>query len=130
MSKSLEIKMTPGGPGAVTVHVDGRVDGETCMEFDRLVKPLLEKRIARVLVDMGKCHYVSSAGIRSFFDLRKQVQSRQGVLSFANLQPQIKKVFEIVKALPLECVFSNVAEADAYLDRMMAEELKKTSPKK
>jgi anti-anti-sigma factor len=130
MAKSLDIKIVWGGPGAATVHVDGRVDGETCGEFDRLVKPLVEKRVTRVLVDMTKCHYVSSAGIRSFFDLRKQVQSRQGVLSFANLQPQIKKVFEIVKALPLECVFSNVAEADAYLDRMMAEELKKASSKK
>ncbi len=130
MSKSLDIKLVPGGPGAVTVRVEGRVDGETCAEFDRMVKPLIEKRVARVLIDMAKCSYVSSAGIRSFFDIRKQVQLRQGALSFVNLQPQIKKVFEIVKALPLECVFSNVAEADAYLDRMMAEELKKTSSKK
>jgi sigma-B regulation protein RsbU (phosphoserine phosphatase) len=83
-----------------------------------------------VLVDMTHCNYVSSAGISSFFDLRKKVQTRHGVLSFCNLQPQIKKVFEIVKALPLECIFSNTNEADAYLDRMMVEELKKTSPKK
>lgn len=130
MSKLLDIKFVPGGPGSMTVQVRGRVDGETCQEFDRLVKPLADKRVTRVLIDMAKCDYVSSAGIRSFFDLRKSVQLRQGVLSFVKLQPQIKKVFEIVKALPLECVFSNVEEADAYLDRMMAEELKKISPKK
>lgn len=130
MSKLLDIKLIPGGPGSMTVQVEGRVDGETCQEFDRMVRPLADKRITRVLIDMAKCHYVSSAGIRSFFDLRKSVQHRQGVVSFVKLQPQIKKVFEIVKALPLECVFSNVEEADAYLDRMMAEELKKSSPQK
>lgn len=114
----------------MTLKVHGRMDGETCAAFDQACKPLHDRRITRVIVDMAHCHYVSSAGIRSFFDLRRSVQQRQGALSFINLQPQIKKVFEIVKALPLECVFSNVEEADAYLDRMMAEELKKNPSKK
>ena len=130
MTKTLDIRITSTGSASVTLKVVGSVDGETCAEFDRLVKPLTEKRLSKVLIDMSKCHYVSSAGIRSFFDLRKKIQARQGVVSLCNLQPQIKKVFEIVKALPLECVFSSVKEADAYLDRMMAEELKKTPPKK
>lgn len=130
MSKSLEVKITSTGPASATLKIEGRVDGETCVQFDQQVKALSETRSTRILVDMSQCHYVSSAGIRSFFDLRKKVQSRQGAVSFCNLQPQIKKVFEIVKALPLDCVFSSVAEADAYLDRMMREELKKTPSKK
>lgn len=130
MAKPLDLKITQNGPSSLTLAVSGRVDGETSLEFDKLVKPLTEKKLTRLLIDMSKCNYVSSAGIRSFFDLRKKVQARQGVVSFVKLQPQIHKVFEIVKALPLECVFSNVAEADAYLDRMMAEELKKTASKK
>lgn len=130
MANPLQITIVPSGASAVTVKVKGRVDGETSALFDRSCRPLHDKRATRVIVDMADCPYVSSAGIRSFFDLRKSVQQRQGAVSFVNLQPQIKKVFEIVKALPLECVFSNVAEADAYLDRMMAEELKKSPSKK
>ena len=126
MSQPLRLIIRSNGPSSATLVVSGRVDGETCAGFDRDVKPLTDKRVARLLIDMTDCHYVSSAGIRSFFDLRKKVQSCQGAVSFCNLQPQIKKVFEIVKALPLECVFSSTAEADAYLDRMMAEEIKKT----
>lgn len=130
MAKSLDIKIVSSGPSAATLVVNGRVDGETSIEFNKLVKPLTEKKALKLVINMAKCSYVSSAGISAFFDLRKKVQAKQGVVSFCNLQSQIKKVFEIVKALPLECVFSNVAEADAYLDRMMTEELKKNSPKK
>ena len=35
-----------------------------------------------------------------------------------NLQPQIRKVFDIVKAVPVSDVFASVAELDAYLDTM------------
>jgi hypothetical protein len=38
---------------------------------------------------------------------------------FCNLKPQIRRLFEIVNALPKETLFKNTEEADAYLYRMM-----------
>ena len=35
-----------------------------------------------------------------------------------NPQPQIQKVFDVVKAVPLNEIFTSFAEADAYLDAM------------
>jgi len=35
---------------------------------------------------------------------------------FINLQPQIKKVFEILNALPSLKVFASIQELDSYLD--------------
>ena len=35
-----------------------------------------------------------------------------------NLQPQIRKVFDIVSALPTMQVFKNIEELDEYLDVM------------
>lgn len=130
MSTPLKLHIATTGLSTVTLKIEGRVDSETADEFDKLVKPLTEKRLSKVLVDMSQCHYVSSAGIRAFFEFRKKMKARQGAVSFFALQPQIKKVFEIVKALPLECIFSSIAEADAYLDRVMSEELKKSPSKK
>jgi len=34
------------------------------------------------------------------------------------LQPQIQKVFDIIKALPSQQVFSTMRELDDYLDRI------------
>jgi len=35
---------------------------------------------------MSRCDYVSSAGFRVFFDLRKDLNARQGELAFCNIQ--------------------------------------------
>ena len=41
-----------------------------------------------------------------------------------NPQPQIQKVFDVVKAVPMNEIFSSTAEADAYLDAMQRKILK------
>ena len=57
-----------------------------------------------------------SAGIRSIFKARKALTARNGKLLVVNPQPQIQKVFDVVKAVPMSDIFTSVAEADAYLD--------------
>jgi len=37
---------------------------------------------------------------------------------FINLQPQIQKVFDILKAIPSLKVFASIQELDRYLDLM------------
>ena len=41
-----------------------------------------------------------------------------GKVLLVNPQPQIQKVLDMVKAVPLNEIFSSTAEADAYLDLM------------
>jgi hypothetical protein len=56
--------------------------------------------------------------------LMKDLKAQNGVLQMVNVQPQIKKVFDIAAALPPETVFASVAEADAYLDMMQKKVLR------
>ena len=46
---------------------------------------------------------------------RKRRRERGGKIAFINLQPQIKKVFEILNAMPAFKVFANLQEFDDYL---------------
>jgi anti-anti-sigma regulatory factor len=41
-----------------------------------------------------------------------------GKIVLLNLQPQIREVFDIIKALPCEQIFSSIEEMDEYLDCM------------
>lgn len=125
MPKGLDIRVDRKDSQLLVITLVGRVDSETYMDLDKGLRPILEMGSKKVLFDMAKCDYVASAGIRVFFDFMKKLQMKGAVMSMGNLQPQIKKVFEIVKALPLESVFTSMEEADAYLERMMDEELKK-----
>jgi anti-anti-sigma factor len=62
--------------------------------------------------------YISSAGLRVVFKAAKALKLAGGKLAVANRQPQIVKVFDIVKALPDLTVFSSDAEMDDYLRAM------------
>ena len=42
-----------------------------------------------------------------------------GEVRFLNLQPQIKRVFEIINAIPSMQIFESTAELDRYLDAQM-----------
>ena len=49
---------------------------------------------------------------------KKAMQKCGGKVLFTHLQPQIKKVFDILNALPSLQVFTSIEELDNYLDTM------------
>jgi anti-anti-sigma factor len=115
---SLELETTRDRSGARTVKVRGRLDTHSYGEFDARMKPELEADERTLVLDLAGLDYISSAGIRSIFAARKQMAQRGGQLLVVNAQPQVRKVFEIVRAVPVSEIFSSVAELDAYLDAM------------
>jgi anti-sigma B factor antagonist len=71
-----------------------------------------------IIFDMEYLNYISSMGVRVVLKARKALEKRGGNIILLNLKPHIKKVFDIINALPSEQVFSSVEEMDQYLDRM------------
>jgi sigma-B regulation protein RsbU (phosphoserine phosphatase) len=107
-------------PHRVVVHVGGRLDAMTYNELDEAMLALLPqvREGGTVVVDLAGLEYVSSAGLRSFARIRKTMRVRGGHTLLLNPQPQVRKVFDIVKAVPVSEVFASTQELDAYLDRM------------
>ncbi|HET6397653.1 MAG TPA: STAS domain-containing protein [Pseudoxanthomonas sp.] len=104
---------------AQRVALGGRLDTHTYAELDQALAPLLaDARVRSLVLDLDGLDYISSAGIRSVFKARKALAARGGKVLVVNPQPQIQKVFDLVKAVPLSEIFTSVAEADAYLDAM------------
>ena len=50
------------------------------------------------------------------------MKSHDGQVVFANLQPLIQQIFEIVTPLPQDAVFTGVEEADRYFDCLQKKE--------
>jgi sigma-B regulation protein RsbU (phosphoserine phosphatase) len=107
-------------PQRVTLRVGGRLDAMTFGEFDEGVAPILQQMAegGTVVIDLSFLEYISSAGLRSIAKIRKAMRARNGHTLLVNPQPQVKKVFEIVKAVPVSDVFASVEELDDYLDHM------------
>ncbi len=117
---SLSIRSESPQPSRSTVWLEGRLDAATYLEFDdamRDVTPMVDSGGTLVL-DLSALDYISSAGLRSLALLRKQMRDRDGRTLLLNPQPQVKKVFDIVKAVPVAEVFASVAELDQYLDHI------------
>ena len=115
---SLDITILPPGNGSQRVVLAGRLDTHTYEDLDEKLQPLLTRQLHSLVLDLAALEYISSAGIRSIFKARKALGGHGGKVLVVNPQPQIQKVFDVVKAVPLSEIFSTVAEADAYLDAM------------
>ena len=70
------------------------------------------------IIDFKGLDFLSSAGLRVIFKAKKMMDGNGGKFLMVNLQPQIKKVFEIIKALDGMNVFKDQAEMDEYLTAM------------
>ena len=107
-------------PQRSTLRLHGRLDAMTFGEFDAAAASVLHQMAAggTVVLELSSLEYISSAGLRSIAKIRKSMRAREGQTLLCNPQPQVRKVFEIVKAVPVSDVFSSVQELDEYLDRI------------
>ena len=102
-----------------TIVLSGRLDTNTAPDLDRALDVLLARNdISRIVFDLGALDYLSSAGIRCFVRARKSIEPRGGRVAIVNPQPAVKKVLDIVKAIPEGGLFKSFAELDEYLDEM------------
>ena len=115
---SLDIQILPPAKGSQRVMLAGRLDTNTYEDLDEKLAPLLTRNLQTLVLDLAGLEYISSAGIRSIFKARKALGGHGGKVLVVNPQAQIQKVFDVVKAVPMNEIFSSTAEADAYLDAM------------
>jgi anti-anti-sigma factor len=112
---SLEIKIQKSGADTATVTLTGSLDTVTAPQLERELLPELGGPIKELIFDLAQLKFISSAGLRVFSTARKLLKQRNGQVTFVHLQPQIREVFEIIKALPGVAIFTDTAEMDRYL---------------
>ena len=106
----------------------GSLDSNTYGVLEKKVEYLLRDGQAKhITLDMAGVNYISSMGVRVVLKTQKELKQRGGIMSMMNLQPQIKKVFEIINALPSLQVFASIEELDNYLTEMQKQTLKAKS---
>jgi anti-sigma B factor antagonist len=120
----LEVTAKEREPGIVVIYPVGSVDSESHDVLQKAVDSILAGEPPRVLIfDMEGVHFISSMGLRVILRARKALGAGSGRLLMTNLRPQIKMVFDLVKALPKERIFASIAELDDYLALMQRKAL-------
>lgn len=112
-------------PGFFVISIFGSLDSEHYLELEEKAMAVIGPAAKIIMLDIAELSYISSMGISALLKIKKAVEQNQGKFMLVNPQPQVKKVFEIIKALPLETIFRSVEEADAYLSEMQQGEIDK-----
>ncbi len=115
---SLEIVITPEANNGKRIAISGSLDSNTAPELQQSIDTELNDSISITIIDFRNLDFLSSAGLRVIFKTKKFMDNSGGEFLIVNLQPQIKKVFEIIKALDGMSVFKDQEEMDEYLSDM------------
>ena len=74
--------------------LEGRLDTNTSPQLEEYASELAGKGVTDIAVDMAKCDFVSSAGLRVIVAMQKRA-AVSGSLVFKNVQSDVMDVFEM-----------------------------------
>ena len=100
------------------VSLAGSLDTDTASQLQDKIDHEIDSTVHMVIMDLKRLEFLSSAGLRVIFKTKKLMESHHGKFMLLNLQPQVRKVFDIIKALDGMNVFKSQEEMDEYLTAM------------
>ena len=81
--------------GIVSIAIKGRLDADSSMEAERVVKEALGAEANRLLFNLGDLEYLSSAGLRVLLSAAKEMRRRDGKIVLCSLNEFVKEIFEV-----------------------------------
>lgn len=112
---ALEVNVNKKNATCFTVSPVGAIDTATSAILDEGINSVLALKPKVLVLDMAGVDFMSSAGVRTMLKAKKGLEATGGSLTVINLQPQIKKVLDIINALPSLRIFESTQELDDYL---------------
>ena len=119
----LEVTITDEPKNGKRISLAGSLDTDTAPQLETRIDESIDSSVTTLILDMKDLEFLSSAGLGVIFMTMKELKSRQGKIILINLQPQVQRVFEIIKALDGMNIFKDREEMDAYLAEMQQQVL-------
>ncbi len=92
---------------------EGRLDTQTSPDAEMQLTQLIEGGEAKILVNLEKLDYISSAGLRVLLAAAKRLKTTDGELRVCSLNEIVKEVFDISgfdRILPISASESEALE--------------------
>ncbi len=97
------------------IRLEGSLDTDTFGQLEAEITRLVAEGSPLVALELAALTYISSAGIRVVQKGTRALERSGGQLKLLNPQPQVARVFEIIKVMPVDQMFGSIEEFDAYL---------------
>ena len=96
--------------GHTIVELSGSLDSNTTTQAQETILPLVVSKCCMIM-DLTKCNYISSAGLRLLLMAAKQLTNAGGWLTLAGLSDEIKDVMEMTGFSAFFKAYPTVKEA-------------------
>lgn len=105
-------------PGVIVLSPVGKIDSDTSAVLEKKIKTCLLQNPNTLVIDLQDVDFMTSAGVGVMMKAKTLINKNNGNFAMINPQPQIKKVFEIMRLVPTLNVFANTEELDEYLNKV------------
>jgi len=117
---SLQIRSQERKPCFFEISLVGRLDTNTYMQLEQTFTLLMATSVKGIVLDLAQIDYISSMGLRVILKAMKDLKVQGALFMVTNMQPQVKRVFDIAQILSDDSIFVSVEEADRYYDAIQA----------
>jgi anti-sigma B factor antagonist len=100
--------------GIAVISIEGEIDGKTAPEAQKILLPILAEH-SKVVMDLGKVTYMSSAGLRTMLLVYRSAKAKNGSVSLVNLLEPIRETMDATGFLGFFTISTDVASAIAAL---------------
>jgi anti-sigma B factor antagonist len=100
--------------GITVVELEGRIDSKTAPEVQARISSLIQPR-GKIVFDMTRVTYMSSAGLRLLVMVHREVSESGGELVLAALTERARDTMSITGFLPYFSIYETVHAAVAAL---------------
>ena len=114
----LEVSIIRKANGVIILLPAGSINETTCSVLKKQIDSVMDEKISTLVLDMNGVRFMSSVGVGLINSIKKKLKAKNAEFAMINLQPAIKKVFEIMSLLPTLNIFEGVEELDDYLGRI------------
>ena len=97
--------------GIKVIDLIGKLDTSTSPDAEKHLNGLLKEGVKKILVNLEKLDYISSAGLRVLLSTNKQLQKTGGMMRICNLNDVVQEIFDISGFSSIFNVFVTESEA-------------------
>ena len=95
----------------------GHLDAITSVDADHELSEMIAEGKIKLLLDLAKLDYISSAGLRVLLVAAKQLQQKNGQIVLCSMTVSVKEVFEISGFSSIFKIFPTVADALEFMQK-------------
>ena len=103
--------------GVTIFTLSGAIDLHYVPTLRSLFQSKLNERCPALIVDLNAVDFIDSTGLATLIEYHRDAAAHGGIFSLAEINPDLKAIFDVVQFEKVVAIFPTVAEAKKAIKR-------------